>query len=108
MFRYKGVDIGVVLSYVARIHPRTAANILFDNLQLVTISPKSSKMGLAPNGKEVAQKKGISVAKKRSQEVVVCILLSDAVARGRVMLSYSIRHFISADVHLCEYTSPSI
>jgi peroxin-1 len=48
MFRYKGVDIGVVLSYA---HPRTVANILFDNLRLVTISPKSLKRGLAPNGK---------------------------------------------------------
>jgi peroxin-1 len=107
-FRYKGADIGVVLSYAVLIHPETAANITFDNLQLVTISPKSSTRGLAPNGKEVVKKKGISVAKERPQEVVVHILLSDTVAKGHVMLPYSIRHFISVDVHSCEYTGPSI
>jgi peroxin-1 len=64
MCRYKGVDIGVVLSYVVLIHPGTAVNISFGNLQLVTITPKSLKRGLTPNGKEVAQKKGISIAKK--------------------------------------------
>jgi peroxin-1 len=36
----------------------------FGNLQLVTISPKSLKRALAPNGKEAAQKRSISVAKK--------------------------------------------
>ncbi|KAK3122394.1 hypothetical protein QOZ80_8BG0669000 [Eleusine coracana subsp. coracana] len=102
-FRYKGVDIGVVLSNAVLIHPETATSISFGNLQLVTVSPKSSKRGLAPNGKEVAQKKGISVAKERSQEVVVYILLSDTVAKGHVMLPYSIRHFISADVHSWVY-----
>ncbi|TVU04575.1 hypothetical protein EJB05_47691, partial [Eragrostis curvula] len=93
-FRYKGVDIGVVLSYAALIHPDTATNISLGNLQLVTISPKSSKKGLPPKGKEVAQKKGVSVAKERTQEAVVHILFSDSVAKGHVMLPYSLRHFI--------------
>jgi len=103
-FKYKGVDIGVVLSYAVLIHPDTATSISVCNLQMVTVSPKSSKKGLAHNGKEVAQKKGISVAKERTHEAVVYILLSDSVAKGHVMLPYSIRHFISADVHSCEYT----
>ena len=102
-FKYKGVDIGVVLSYAVLIHPDTATSISVCNLQMVTVSPKSSKKGLAQNGKEVAQKKGISVAKERTHEAVVYILLSDSVAKGHVMLPYSIRHFISADVHSCEY-----
>ncbi|KAG2580635.1 hypothetical protein PVAP13_6NG359400 [Panicum virgatum] len=102
-FKYKGVDIGVVLSYAVLIHPDTATSISVCNLQMVTVSPKSSKKGLAHNGKEVAQKKGISVAKERTHEAVVYILLSDSVAKGHVMLPYSIRHFISADVHSWVY-----
>lgn len=103
-FKYKGVDIGVVLSYAVLIHPDTATSISVSNLQLVTVSPKSSKKELAQNGKEVAQKKGISVAKERIHEAVVYVLLSDSVAKGHVMLPYSIRHFIRADVHSCEYS----
>ncbi|KAF8753111.1 hypothetical protein HU200_011765 [Digitaria exilis] len=102
-FKYKGVDIGVVLSYAVLIHPDTATSISVSNLQLVTVSPKSSKKGLAQNGKEVAQKKGISVAKERTHEAVVYVLLSDSVAKGHVMLPYSIRHLISADVHSWVY-----
>jgi peroxin-1 len=90
MFRYKGVDIGVVLNFAVLIHLGSAANISFGNLQLVTISPKSSKRGLAPNGKEVVQKKGISVAKKRSQEVVVCIRCCQRTCY--VSLLYSLLH----------------
>jgi peroxin-1 len=106
-FKYKGVEIGVVVSYAVLIHPDTAASISVGNLQLVTVSPKSSKKGLALKGKEVGQKKGISVTKERAHEAIIYILLSDSVAKGHVMLPYSIRHFISADVHSCEYTGPS-
>ncbi|XP_062195469.1 peroxisomal ATPase PEX1-like [Phragmites australis] len=102
-FKYKGADIGVVLSYAVLIHPDTATSISLGNLQLITVSPKSSKKGLAQQSKEVAQKKGISVAKERTQEAVVYTLLSDSVAKGHVMLPYSIRHFISADVHSWVY-----
>ncbi|CAO2184023.1 unnamed protein product [Urochloa humidicola] len=102
-FKYKGVDIGVVLSYAVLIHPDTASSISVDNLQLVTVSPKSSKKGLTQNGKEVAQKKGISIAKERTHEAAVYILLSDSVAKGHVMLPYSMRQFISADVHSWVY-----
>ncbi|CAD6245663.1 unnamed protein product [Miscanthus lutarioriparius] len=102
-FKYKGVEIGVVVSYAVLIHPDTAASISVGNLQLVTVSPKSSKKGLALKGKEVGPKKGISVTKERAHEAIVYILLSDSVAKGHVMLPYSIRHFISADVHSWVY-----
>ncbi|CAO2177330.1 unnamed protein product [Urochloa humidicola] len=102
-FKYKGVNIGVVLSSAVLIHPDTALSISVNNLQLVTVSPKSSKKGLAQNGKEVAQKKGISIAKERTHEAAVYILVSDSVAKGHVMLPYSIRQFISADVHSWVY-----
>uniref|UniRef100_A0A804NPM1 Peroxisomal ATPase PEX1 n=1 Tax=Zea mays TaxID=4577 RepID=A0A804NPM1_MAIZE len=102
-FKYEGVEIGVVVSYAVLIHPDTAASISVGNLQLVAVSPKSSKKGLPLKGKEVGRKKGISVTKERSHEAIVYILLSDSVAKGHVMLPYSIRHFISADVHSWVY-----
>jgi peroxin-1 len=97
-FKYKGVDIGVVLSYAVLIHPDTATSISVGNLQLVTVSPKSSKKRPAQNGKEVAQKKGMSVAKERTHEVVVYILLSDSVAKGHVMLPYSSIYLEASDL----------
>ena len=97
----------MVVSYAVLIHPDTAASISVGNLQLVTVSPKLSKKGLALKGKEVGPKKGISVTKERAHEAIVDILLSDSIAKGHVMLPYSIRHFISADVHSCEYAGLS-
>ncbi|KAL6646354.1 hypothetical protein ACP70R_017962 [Stipagrostis hirtigluma subsp. patula] len=99
VFKYKGVEHGVVLSCAVLIHPDTAASISLGNLQLITILPKSSKKGFPQKSNEVTQKKGVSVAKERAREVVAYVLLSDSVAKGHVMLPYSIRHFVSADVH---------
>ena len=101
-FKSKGIELGVVLSYAVLIHPDTAARTSFGNLQLVTISSKSLSKGLTEQGKEAAQKKGVSVP-KRTREVVVYVLFSDSVAKGHVMLPYSIRHFISADTHSWVY-----
>lgn len=98
-FKHKGIELGVVLSYAVLIHPDTAARASLGNLQFVTISSKSLPKGLIKKGKEVAQKKGVSVPKERAREVVVYIVFSDSVAKGHVMLPHSIRHFISADTH---------
>jgi peroxin-1 len=103
-FKSKGIELGVVLSFAVLIHPDTAARTSFGNLQLVTISSKSPPKGLTEKAKETAQKKGVSVP-KRTREVVVYILFSDSVAEGHVMLPHSIRHFISADTHSCEFTN---
>ncbi|KAM3190256.1 hypothetical protein ACQJBY_068446 [Aegilops geniculata] len=101
-FKSKGIELGVVLSYAVLVHPDTAARTSFGNLQLVTISSKSSPKGLTEQGKEAGQKKGVAVP-KRTREVVVYVLFSDSVAKGHVMLPYSIRHFISADTHSWVY-----
>uniref|UniRef100_A0A0E0LXW1 Peroxisomal ATPase PEX1 n=1 Tax=Oryza punctata TaxID=4537 RepID=A0A0E0LXW1_ORYPU len=102
-FKYKGVELGVILSYAVLIHPETAAGASFSNLQLVTVSSKSSPKRLAQKGKEVTQKKGILLPKERVREVVVYILFSDSVSKGHVMLPHSIRHYISADIHSWVY-----
>ncbi|CAM0911659.1 unnamed protein product [Alopecurus aequalis] len=101
-FKSKGIELGVVLSLAVLIHPDTAARISFGNLQLVSISSKSSPKGLPEKDKEAAQKKGVSVP-KRTRVVVVYILLSDYVAKEHIMLPHSIRHFISAETHSWVY-----
>lgn len=106
-FKHKGIELGVVLSYAVLIHPDTAARASLGNLQFVTISSKSLPKGLIKKGKEVAQKKGVSVPKERAREVVVYVVFSDSVAKGHVMLPHSIRHFISADTHSCKFTDRS-
>uniref|UniRef100_A0A0E0AYU8 Peroxisomal ATPase PEX1 n=1 Tax=Oryza glumipatula TaxID=40148 RepID=A0A0E0AYU8_9ORYZ len=60
-FKYKGVELGVILSYAVLVHPDTAARASISNLQLVTVSSKSSPKRLAQKGKEVTQKKGVYV-----------------------------------------------
>ncbi|XP_006660378.3 peroxisome biogenesis protein 1 [Oryza brachyantha] len=102
-FKYKGVKLGVILSYAVLMHPDTAARSSFCNLQLVTISSKSPPKGLTQKGKEVTQKKGILVHKGRVREVVVYVLFSDSVSKGHVMLPHSIRQYISADTHSWVY-----
>nr|BAD09074.1 putative peroxisome biogenesis protein PEX1 [Oryza sativa Japonica Group] len=102
-FKYKGVELGVILSYAVLVHPDTAARASISNLQLVTVSSKSSPKRLAQKGKEVTQKKGILLPKERVREVVVYILFSDSVSKGHVMLPHSIRHYISADIHSWVY-----
>ncbi len=106
-FKYKGVELGVILSYAVLVHPDTAARASISNLQLVTVSSKSSPKRLAQKGKEVTQKKGILLPKERVREVVVYILFSDSVSKGHVMLPHSIRHYISADIHSCKFKNRS-
>ncbi|XP_024316526.1 peroxisome biogenesis protein 1 isoform X2 [Brachypodium distachyon] len=101
-FKYKGIELGVVLSCAVLIHPDTAARTSLGNLQLVTISSKSSPKGIQ-KGKEGAQKKGVLAPKERDQEMAVYVLFSDTVAKGHVMLPPSLRHFISADTHSWVY-----
>ncbi|KAL5231929.1 hypothetical protein ABZP36_030705 [Zizania latifolia] len=102
-FKYKGIELGVILSSAMLIHPDTAARTSLCNLQLVTISSKSSPKGLTPKSKEGTQKKVVSVPKERVREAVVYILVSDSVSKGHIMLPHSIRHYISADVHSWVY-----
>ncbi|VAI86983.1 hypothetical protein VPH35_129243 [Triticum aestivum] len=71
-FKSKGIELGVVLSYAVLIHPDTAARTSFGNLQLVTISSKSSPKGLTEQGKEAGQKKGVAVPKRTREVVVYC------------------------------------
>lgn len=107
----KGVDLGVVLTSVAFIHPETAQKLFFDNLQFVTIFPRLSVNGNMQNKKDnTLRKKNDSSAKvgdfdasvsgrEASKHSIVRLLFSDSVARGHVMLPQSLRLYLRADIH---------
>ncbi|XP_072966422.1 peroxisomal ATPase PEX1 isoform X1 [Typha angustifolia] len=114
-FEFRGVELGVLLTSVAFIHPETATKFSFDNLQLVTILPKILPKETAQNEKDIAQRKGnhfpgtkesnniITPSKETARQTVVRILYSESVVRGHVMLPHSLRQFIRASLHSWVY-----
>lgn len=114
-FKFKGVELGVLLTTVAFVHPDTAQKFSFDNLQLVTVMPRLPLYGKLQNGKDVNQRKGsynpgaeenygvLTNSKEMARDTVVRIVFSDSVTRGHVILPRSLRLFLRAVVHSCKY-----
>lgn len=111
----KGVELGVVLTSVAFIHPETAQKYAFNNLQFVTILLRLSVTGNMQNKKDNALKKMNDSSAKEgnfdasisgreaSKHPIVRLLFSDSVARGHVILPESLRLYLRADIHSCEH-----
>ncbi|KAG0446974.1 hypothetical protein HPP92_028546 [Vanilla planifolia] len=57
-FEFRRVELGVVLTSVAFLHPETAKKLSFDNLQLVVIEPRSPSIEAIQNAKDGMQKRG--------------------------------------------------
>ncbi|KAJ0975826.1 hypothetical protein J5N97_017791 [Dioscorea zingiberensis] len=114
-FEFKGVELGVVLTSVAFIHPETASRLSFDNLQLVTILPRLPANETAQKGEDISRKRGIyspnkeenqgfSVTSKETyRQIVVRILCSELVAKEHVMLPQSVRLSLKANLHSWVY-----
>ncbi|KAF6137695.1 hypothetical protein GIB67_023629 [Kingdonia uniflora] len=96
----KGIDLGVVLTSVAFIHPETANHLKLSNHQLIIIfckSPPKKDMKIA----KTITKKSSSAAKdgavssftdkEPTRHTIVHLLLSESVAKGHVMLPHSLR-----------------
>lgn len=115
-FEFNGVELGVVLTSVAFIHPETASRLSFDNLQLVTIVPRLPANETTKKGKDNAhaqkrgsyspnteENKGLSASSnKRYQQIVVRILCSELVTKDHLMLPQSLRLFLKAKLHSCK------
>ncbi|KAM0950778.1 putative AAA+ ATPase domain, ATPase, AAA-type, core, aspartate decarboxylase-like domain superfamily [Dioscorea sansibarensis] len=114
-FEFNGVELGVVLTSVVFIHPETASRLSFDNLQLVTIVPRSPANGTTQKVKDNALKRGSyspdteenkgfsAMSSKRYRQIVVRILCSELVAKDHVMLPKSLRLFLKANLHSWVY-----
>jgi len=114
-FKFKDVELGVVLTTVAFIHPETAQKFSFDNLQLVTLLPRlppfrklQNENGInrrrESNIPSVEENSGVSTSgKEMARHTVVRILFSDSVTKGHLMLPRCLRLFLGAVVHSCKY-----
>ncbi|PIA25324.1 hypothetical protein AQUCO_11800013v1 [Aquilegia coerulea] len=107
------VDLSVVLTSVAFIHPETAKNALFDNLQLVVITRKVVSEDSLSTQKSSALTKSTLTTKETklesltrkevSRKTVVRLIYSDMVALGHVILPQSLRYYLRADLHSWVY-----
>ncbi|KAJ7969258.1 Peroxisome biogenesis protein 1 [Quillaja saponaria] len=107
----KGVQLGVVLTSFAFIHPETAKNFSLDMLQLVSIQPKLWKEIKNPRT-DVLKAKGRSsfnensgnlIDKKEYRQAIVYLIISDTVAKGHVMVAKSLRLYLRASLHSWVY-----
>ncbi|KAK4791038.1 hypothetical protein SAY86_031451 [Trapa natans] len=104
-----GTELGIVLSSLAFVHPDTAKRFSLENPSFVLVEPSSSKernMQLkkgsvdkrsSSSGKE--SNNGIVGDKNEACHAVVCLLTSDSVAKGHVMISQSLCVYLRASLH---------
>ncbi|XP_024030146.1 peroxisome biogenesis protein 1 isoform X1 [Morus notabilis] len=107
----KNIELGVVLTSVAIVHPETANKFALDSLQLVAIVPRlsakesvkdSEKGGLRVKTSSVS-KDADTASKLENRQAIVRILFSDSVAKGHVMISQSLRFYLGAGLHSWVY-----
>lgn len=110
----KNIELGVVLTSVAIVHPETANKSALDSLQLVAIVPRlsakesvkdSEKGGLRVKTSS-ASKDADTASKLENRQAIVRILFSDSVAKGHVMISQSLRFYLGAGLHSCMFDLP--
>ncbi|KAK7817072.1 peroxisome biogenesis protein 1 [Quercus suber] len=112
-----GVELGVVLTSVAFIHPETAQSFSLDSLQFVVIIPRSSSEESSKNSDNDSFRKrsssppannGNLTEKKKIRQAVVHLLISESVAKGHVMFAKSLRLYLGVGLHSCMLLLPDI
>ncbi|KAM6575126.1 hypothetical protein CsatA_023453 [Cannabis sativa] len=107
----ESIELDVVLTSVAMIHPETAKMYELDSLQSVILVPRlSSKDSVKDSEKDgltvksnLASKDAKIAIKQEHRQAVVRILVSDSVARGHVMIAHSLRLYLRAGLHSWVY-----
>lgn len=106
-----GIELGIVLTSLAFIHPDTAKRFSLESPAFVLVEPSSSKerkirlkkgivdKSIGSSGKE--SNSGILGDKNEARDAIVCLLTSDSVAKGHVMVSESLRIYLRAGLHSC-------
>ncbi|KAL3638866.1 hypothetical protein CASFOL_016773 [Castilleja foliolosa] len=100
-----GVKMDVMFTSGAFIHPETAQKSSFGLLQFVVISSRlfrkrsKKKLQSKSSGTEKEASNGNLTGKRDSHQVVVCLLLSESVTKGHIMLSQSLRLYLGAELH---------
>ncbi|KAK9137426.1 hypothetical protein Sjap_008020 [Stephania japonica] len=107
------VELNVVLTSVAFIHPETAKTLMLDNFQLVTIFPRLAQEKFK-NLKSNPVQKGSSTSKEGnigsvigkdltesdvSRYTIVYLLYSESALKGHIMLPKSLRFYLRTGLH---------
>ena len=106
--------ISVDFTSIAFVHPETAKRFLLDSLQLVAIVPRlSSEDGSKDPQNDGVRVKISSTTKKANSgkqtnrkeycHAIVRLLVSDSVTKGHVMIAQSLRLYLRASLHSCEF-----
>lgn len=106
-----GIEVRVVPTSVAFIHPQTAKSFSLNSLELVSILPRSSRKdsGKRSENNDLGKLKG-STAKSNSGErnngeknrpAIVYLLNSNLVNEGHIMLARSLRLYLRINLHSC-------
>lgn len=109
-YKVDGIKMDVVFTSAVFIHPETAKKYSFSSSQLVMISPriltKESKKNHETAGLHIKSSStekevngGILADKHDNHRAIVCLLFSESVARGHVMLAQSLRLYLGAGLH---------
>lgn len=108
---FAGIELRVVPTSVAFIHPQTAKNFSLNSLELVSILPRSS-------GKESGNHNEINDLRKlksstaetnsgertngeESRQAVIYLLNSNLVNEGHIMIARSLRLYLRISLHSC-------
>lgn len=109
-----GVEIGVAITSAIFIHPESASKYSFNSLDLVEVVPRT----LSKETKNIYEtdrlrtkssrtvkeaNNGYPKNKQEPNQAIVRLLFSESVAKGHVMLSPSLRLYLSAGLHSCRY-----
>ncbi|XP_030549242.1 peroxisome biogenesis protein 1 [Rhodamnia argentea] len=105
--KVNGVELGIVLTAIAYIHPETARSFGCDPLSTVIIMPFSAKESnknpainsfrpkVNLNGKEGSR----GIEKNEVCNAVVRLLISESVAKGHIMISQSLCMYLGVGLH---------
>lgn len=111
-YKAKSVELGVVLTSVAIIHPETAKMFSLQSLQLVAVVPRLSPKESMKNSESDELRIRSSTSKesnggvpndnKDNRQAIVRLLISDSIAKGHLMIAQSLRLYLRAGLHSCE------
>lgn len=108
-----GIEVRVVPTSVAFIHPQTAKNFSLNSLELVSILPRSSgkekESGKRSEINDLRKLKGSTAEAyngertngEESGEAIVYLLNSTLVNEGHIMIALSLRLYLRINLHSC-------
>ena len=106
-----GIEIRVVPTSVAFIHPQTAKSFSLNSLELVSIMPRSSRKdsGQRSENNDLGKLKGSTAEAnsgernngEKNQPTIVYLLNSNLVNEGHIMMARSLRLYLRINLHSC-------